>query len=71
MRSCSPLLAETERQLGHPERATELARQVLQRDESFAQARYYLALALLDLRKREEADRRAGTRRSFGRREGG
>ena len=49
------LLAETERQLGHPERAIELARQVLQRDESFAQARYYLALALLDLRKRDEA----------------
>jgi tetratricopeptide (TPR) repeat protein len=49
------LLAETERQLGHPERAIELARQVLQRDESFAQARYYLALALLDLRQRDEA----------------
>ena len=49
------VLAETERQLGHPDRAIELARQVLQRDESFAQARYYLALALLDLRKRDEA----------------
>jgi tetratricopeptide (TPR) repeat protein len=49
------VLAETERQLGHPDRAIELARQLLQRDESFAQARYYLALALLDARKRDEA----------------
>jgi tetratricopeptide (TPR) repeat protein len=48
------LLAETERQLGHPDRAVELARQVLQRDEAFVQARYYLGLALLDSRKRDE-----------------
>ncbi len=49
------LSAETERQLGHPDRAVELARQVLRRDGAFAQARYYLGLALLDAGKRDEA----------------
>jgi tetratricopeptide (TPR) repeat protein len=48
------ILAETERQLGHPDRAIELAREVLQRDDSMAQARYYLGLALLDSHKRDE-----------------
>ena len=48
------LAAQAERQLGHPDRAMELAKQVLASDESFAQARYYLGLALLDLRRRDE-----------------
>lgn len=48
------LLSETERQLGHPGRAIELARQVLGRDNTFAQARYYLGLALLDSQQRDE-----------------
>jgi tetratricopeptide (TPR) repeat protein len=48
------LLGETERQLGQPRRAVELTRQALQANESFAQGRYYLALALLDLGDREE-----------------
>lgn len=49
------LLGEAERQLGNPRRSVELNRQALQADESFAQARYYLALALVDLGQREEA----------------
>jgi tetratricopeptide (TPR) repeat protein len=49
------LLGETERQLKNPQRAVELARQALLADESFAQGRYYLALALFDLGQREEA----------------
>jgi len=49
------LLGETERQLKNPQRAVELARQALQADESFAQGRYYLALALFDLGQRDEA----------------
>jgi tetratricopeptide (TPR) repeat protein len=49
------LLGETERQLKNPGRAVELTRQALQSDESFAQARYYLALALFDLGRRDEA----------------
>jgi tetratricopeptide (TPR) repeat protein len=48
------LLGETERQLGHPRRSVELNRQALQANESFAQARYYLALALLDLGQRDD-----------------
>jgi tetratricopeptide (TPR) repeat protein len=47
------LLGETERQLGHPRRSVELTGQALQGNESFAQGRYYLALALLDLGERE------------------
>jgi tetratricopeptide (TPR) repeat protein len=49
------LLGETERQMGNPRRSLELTRQVLQANESFAQARYYLSLALLDLGQREDA----------------
>lgn len=43
------LLGETERRLGNPRRSIELTRQALQSDESSGQARYYLALSLLDL----------------------
>jgi tetratricopeptide (TPR) repeat protein len=49
------LLGETERQLKNPARAVEVTRQALQADDSFAQARYYLGLALLDLGQRDEA----------------
>ena len=49
------LLGEAERQLGNPRRAVEVTRQALQRDPSFAQARYYLGLALFDLGQRAEA----------------
>jgi tetratricopeptide (TPR) repeat protein len=49
------LLGETERQLGNPRRSVELNRQALQIDESFAQARYYVGLALFDLNQRGEA----------------
>jgi tetratricopeptide (TPR) repeat protein len=49
------LLGETERQLKNPRRAVELTRQALQADESHAQARYYLALALYDLGQRDDA----------------
>ena len=49
------LEAETERQLRNPQRAVELTRQALQADESNAQARYYLALALYDQGQRDEA----------------
>ena len=38
-----------------PKRAVELAREALRADASFAQARYYLALALFDLGQRDEA----------------
>jgi tetratricopeptide (TPR) repeat protein len=48
------LLADTERQLGDPTRALALADQALKADPSFAQARYYRGLALLDLKRREE-----------------
>lgn len=49
------LLGETERQLKNPARAVELTRQALRANESFAQARYYLGLALYDLGRRDEA----------------
>jgi tetratricopeptide (TPR) repeat protein len=49
------LLGEAERQLKNPARAVEVTRQALKADESFAQARYYLGLALLDLGQRDEA----------------
>ena len=49
------LLGEAERQLGNPARSLELNRQVLQGDESFAEARYYLGLAMYDLGRRDEA----------------
>ena len=49
------LLGEAERQLKNPQRAVELAREALRPDAGFAQARYYLALALFDLGQRDEA----------------
>jgi tetratricopeptide (TPR) repeat protein len=49
------LLGEAERQLKNPRRAVEVTRQALHADEAFAQARYYLGLALLDLGQRDEA----------------
>lgn len=49
------LLGEAERQLKNPRRSVELTRQALQADESFAEARYYLGLALFDLGRRDEA----------------
>src|SRR5688500_8373046 len=49
------LLGEAQRQLKNPQRAVEIARQALQADPSFAPARYYLGLALLDARQRAEA----------------
>ena len=49
------LLGEAERQLKNPSRAMEVTRQALKGDESFAQARYFLGLALLDLGQRDEA----------------
>ena len=48
---------EAERQLGNPRRSLELNRQALQVDATFVQARYYLALALLDLQQHAEAVR--------------
>jgi cytochrome c-type biogenesis protein CcmH/NrfG len=48
---------EAERQLGNPRRSVELTRQALQVDATFVQARYYLALALLDLQQHAEAIR--------------
>lgn len=48
---------EAERQLGHPLRSTELNRQALKIDATFAQARYFLALALMDLQQHAEAVR--------------
>lgn len=49
------LLAEAERRLGDPRRAEALARQAFRADGSLLVARYYLALALLDLHRRDEA----------------
>ena len=49
------LLGEAERQAKNPQRAVELTREALRPDPSFAQARYYLALALFDLGQRDEA----------------
>jgi tetratricopeptide (TPR) repeat protein len=51
------LLGEIERQLKNPRRSVELNRKVLAADEGFAEARYYLALALFDLGQRGEAIR--------------
>ncbi len=53
--SLTTLLAETERRIGNPARALELARHVPATDPSGAQARYYAAMALLDLKRRSEA----------------
>lgn len=49
------VLGETERQMKDPARAIAVLRQALASDASFAQARYYLALALLDAGQRPEA----------------
>ena len=49
------LLGEAERQLKNPRRSLDLNRQALQTDASFAEARYYLGLALYDLGQRDEA----------------
>lgn len=51
------LLGEAERQLGNAARSEELNRQALKADPSFVQARYYLALALSDLGRHDEAIR--------------
>jgi tetratricopeptide (TPR) repeat protein len=51
------LLGEAERQLKNPRRSVELNRKVLAADEGFAEARYYLGLALFDLGQRAEAIR--------------
>jgi tetratricopeptide (TPR) repeat protein len=51
------LLGEVERQLENPRRSVELNRQALQADATFMQARYYLGLALLDLRQHADAIR--------------
>jgi tetratricopeptide (TPR) repeat protein len=51
------LLGEAERQLRNPGRSVELNRQALDAKESFAQARYYLGLALRDLKRVDEAIR--------------
>lgn len=51
------LLGEAERQLGNAKRSVELNRQALKAEPAFVQARYYLGLALLDLRQYAEAIR--------------
>lgn len=48
------LLGEAERHMKHPRRAVEVTRQALQADPTFAPARYYLGLALLDAGQRNE-----------------
>jgi tetratricopeptide (TPR) repeat protein len=48
------LLGEAERQLKNPRRAVDVTRQALQADPSFAPARYYLGLALIDAGQRDE-----------------
>jgi tetratricopeptide (TPR) repeat protein len=49
------LLAEAERRSGNTTRALELARQIPDGDRSAPQARYYGAMALMDLGRRDEA----------------
>jgi tetratricopeptide (TPR) repeat protein len=51
------LLGEAERKLGNPRRAVDLNRQALEAVADFTQARYYLGLALLDLRQHADAIR--------------
>lgn len=48
------LLGEAERRAKNPRRAVDMTRQALQADPSFAPARYYLGLALLDAGQRDE-----------------
>jgi tetratricopeptide (TPR) repeat protein len=55
------VLGETERQLGNPQRSVELNQQALKADPSMMQARYYLGLALLDLRQHAAAIRELET----------
>lgn len=54
-RQFTTLLADAERRSGNPARALELARQVLAADASVSEARYFAAMALLDLDRRGEA----------------
>jgi tetratricopeptide (TPR) repeat protein len=49
------LLGEAERQLGDAAQAVDITQQSLAIDPAFAQARYYLSLALLDLQRQPEA----------------
>jgi tetratricopeptide (TPR) repeat protein len=49
------VLAEAERRLGRPQLAVDVAQEGLAIDPSFAQARYYLSLALIDLDRRADA----------------
>jgi tetratricopeptide (TPR) repeat protein len=51
------LLGESERQLKNPARAVDLTRQAVEADAAFAQARYYLGLALFDVGRRADAIR--------------
>ncbi len=51
------LLGEVHRHIGDPMRSLELNRQALAADPSMTPAHYYLALALLDLKRQEEAVR--------------
>lgn len=51
------MLGDVERRLKHPDRAMELIEQSLKAQPDFAQARYYRALTLLDLRRRDDAIR--------------
>ena len=51
------LLGETDRALNNAQHSVELNRRALQIDPAFAQARYYLGLALLDLKQYPEAIR--------------
>ena len=48
------LLGEAERRSKNPRRAVEVTRQALQADPTFAPARFYLGLALLDAGQRDE-----------------
>jgi tetratricopeptide (TPR) repeat protein len=49
------LLGDVERRLGNPKRAKEVLEEALLADAYIMQARYYLALALLDLKRPDEA----------------
>ncbi|MBI5086229.1 MAG: tetratricopeptide repeat protein [Acidobacteria bacterium] len=49
------LLGEAERKLGAPEAAIELHKKALAADQTMNTAHYYLALALIDLKREEEA----------------
>jgi tetratricopeptide (TPR) repeat protein len=49
------VLGEAERHLGNAARSAELNQQALARDPTFSRARYYLALAQLDLGQRDQA----------------